>query len=369
MNRLETFTPLSRRLTYLIGLNIAIGMVVALIWWLIQMPGSQSGLSDRLLGSLIDSLIYGLWFGLTMPYLAERLSALRAPWNWVSIISALLLSAVASTLLAEISLRALGLLRAEDLRQELLFKSLGVFFIALVIAVSVHTYEQVQGRSQAIKLRLRTQELEKERALKLASEARLSALEARLHPHFLFNTLNSISALIAEDPALAEQMLQRLSSLLRSALDASAQSNVTLEREIAFVTDYLEIEKIRFNERLSSTIVVEHGLDSILIPPFTLQPLVENSVKFAVALRTGGGEIRIAARKDNDGLLMEVWDDGPGFSLESIPPDHGLDNLRARLLTLRGTEAKLSVNADQDGTRVSVYLPCNGFRRSDERDT
>jgi len=114
-----------------------------------------------LLASLVDSLIYGLWFGLTMPYLGERLAALRAPWNWASIIALLLPSAVCSTLIAELSLRTIGLLKVEEFWPEVFFKSLGVFFIALVIAVSVYTYEQVQGRMQATKLQLHTQELEK----------------------------------------------------------------------------------------------------------------------------------------------------------------------------------------------------------------
>jgi len=154
-------------------------------------------------------------------------------------------------------------------------------------------------------------------------------------------------------------MVQRLAALLRSALDASAQSRVPLKHEIAFATDYLEIERARFRERLSYAIDVEPGLDSIAVPPFTLQPIVENSVKFAVALRPGGGQIKIAARRHTNGLLIEVWDNGPGFSVELIPPGHGLDNLRARLLVLFGAEAKLDVTLHNGGTRVTVYLPRN----------
>lgn len=356
--------PLGRRLAYLIALNVAIGASVALLWWSAQGRGDQPFHNSRLLASLVDSLIYGLWFGLTMPYLGVRLAALRAPWNWVSIIGALLLGALFSTLIAESSLLSLGLLKAEDFWRELGFKSLGVFFLALVIAVSIHAYEKVLQRWQATKLQLRTQELEKERALKLATEARLAALEARLHPHFLFNTLNSISALIAEDPVRAEQIVQRLAALLRGTLDASLQSRVPLQREIAFVTDYLEIQRTRFRERLSYSVDVELGLDSIAVPPFTLQPIVENSVKFAVGFRPRGGRIAIAARRHTGGVWLEVWDDGPGFDAESIPPGHGLDNLRARLVVLFGGDAKLRVHARDGGTCVGVYLPCTSSLRA-----
>jgi sensor histidine kinase YesM len=345
----------------LLGLNIFIGLVIALILFWAEAQSNQRGLPAQIVISLIHSTIYGLLFGLTMPYLAERLAAIRRPvWNWISILISLGLLAALSTLAVQLSLLSLGFVRPDGFWIEFGYKTSGVFVIALIISLSIHTYEKIQGQIRSTNLQLRTQELEKERSLKLMTEARLASLESRLHPHFLFNTLNSISALILEDPLLADQMVQRLAALLRNSLDACQQSSVPLREEIKMATDYLEIERARFRERLSYSIDVEPGLELLPVPPLTLQPLVENSIKFAVAPKTTGGEIRISARLTTGSLALEVWDDGPGFCAETIPHGHGLDNLQSRLSVLLGDEAKLSVHEQAGGTTVMVCVPLNG---------
>jgi two-component system sensor histidine kinase AlgZ len=339
---------------------IALAMGLILFW--LEAQSDLESLRTQLVTSLIHSTIYGLTFGPLMPYIAERLAATRPPWNWAGILFSLGLIAALSSLLVQLCLLNFGFVNRERVWIEFGYKSAGVFVIALVIGLSIYTYEKFRGRIQSTNLQLRTQELEKERALKLATEARLASLESRLHPHFLFNTLNSISALILEDPLLAEQMVQRLAALLRTSLDACEQSHVPLREEIKLVTDYLEIERARFRERLSYAIEVGPGLDALPVPPFTLQPLVENSVKFAVSPRPTGGMIRISARLTNRSLALEVWDDGPGFDGEMIPRGHGIDNLRSRLLTLLGDEAGLSVDSTEAGTGVTIYLPLNGVQ-------
>jgi sensor histidine kinase YesM len=325
-----------------------------------ESQSNQQTLRTQLTSSLIHSTIYGLLFGLMMPSLAERLAAMRQPWNWTGILIALGLIAAISTLMVQLCLLGSGFVSRERFWPEFGYKTATVFVIALVIGLSVHTYEKIRDRMQATTLQLRTQELEKERALKLASEARLASLESRLHPHFLFNTLNSISALILEDPVLAEKMVQRLAALLRTSLDACEQNHVPLREELKLVTDYLEIERARFRERLSYSIDVEPSLGALPVPPLTLQPLVENSVKYAISPRTTGGVIRISAHLLKTTLALEVWDDGPGFNGEMIPYGHGIDNLRARLLALLGDDTKLSVGSTNVGTSVTVYLPLNG---------
>jgi sensor histidine kinase YesM len=352
--------PLSTRLLRLVGINTFVALALGLIFFWSEPQSNQQTLRNQLTTSLIHSTIYGLLFGLMMPSLAERLAAMRHPWNWTGILIALGLIAAISSLMVQLCLLSFGFVSRERFWPEFGYKTAGVFVIALVIGLSVHTYEKIRDRMQATTLQLRTQELEKERALKLASEARLASLESRLHPHFLFNTLNSISALILEDPLLAEQMVQRLAALLRTSLDACEQSHVPLREELKLVTDYLEIERARFRERLSYAVEVEPGLDALPVPPFTLQPLVENSVKFAISPRTTSGVIRISARLLKNTLALEVWDDGPGFDGETIPYGHGIDNLRARLMTLLGDDTKLSVGSTNAGTSVTVYLPLNG---------
>jgi Putative regulator of cell autolysis len=365
MNQLNETKYFSTQWSRIVWLNIAIALALAFIFWILQSKSSHHSLLDEILASLIHAAIYGLFFGFAMPYLSERLAVIRAPWNWAAITASLLLIAVFSTLLVELCLLGLGYLTIENFRQEYFFKSFGVFFIALIIGLSVHLYESYRENMQAANLRLRTHELEKERALKLVIEARLASLESKLHPHFLFNTLNSISALISEDPQLADKMVQRLASLLRASLDACEQSSTSIEEEIKLVRDYLEIEKVRFRERLKYSIDVTPEMMSFKIPPMILQPIVENSIKFAVSPRPEGGEIKISARHEAKEMVLEVWDDGPGFTSLMIPCGHGLDNLQSRLATLLGDAAKLSVNARKRGTVVSVCIRLNGTQEKE----
>lgn len=184
------------------------------------------------------------------------------------------------------------------------------------------------------------------------ASARLSSLESRLHPHFLFNTLNSILALIPDDPPAAERMTQRLAALLRYSLDANPRSTVPLRQELRMATAYLEIEKTRFGERLRYTIDIPECLGQVQVPPFALQTLVENCVKH------GGSEIRVSARVDGDVVHLQVWDSGQGFPAEmALPEGHGLQNLKARLDALWGRKAALSILSAESGTAVRVSLP------------
>ena len=184
------------------------------------------------------------------------------------------------------------------------------------------------------------------------AQARLSSLESRIRPHFLFNTLNSIMALIPEDPDAAERMTERLSTLLRYSLDATLQKTVRLEQELKVATDYLEIEKTRFGARLRYSIDVPAELMSTAVPPFSLQTLVENSVKF------GGGEIRISAHNGDGRILLQVWDSGDGFPHEALlKAGHGLHNLKDRLDALWGTSAVVEFPRSEAGTTVQVSLP------------
>jgi LytS/YehU family sensor histidine kinase len=210
---------------------------------------------------------------------------------------------------------------------------------------------------QAASLELRTRQVEQERAYKLLAEARLSSLESRIHPHFLFNTLNSIAALIPSDPQRAEDTVGKLASLIRFSLNAHNSGLVPLSQELKIVRDYLEIEKTRFGSRLRYQIAVPESLADVKVPPLALQSLVENSVKHVVAQRAQGAEITIAGAKDSSRIRIEVLDDGPGFSLDAITPEHGLGNLIARLELLYGAAGQLEVTREGDRTAVRLSLP------------
>jgi len=217
------------------------------------------------------------------------------------------------------------------------------FAIAIPCTAGAFTYSKLQGR-------LATAERE-------STEARLASLESRVRPHFLFNSLNSAIALIPEDPRRAEDVLERLSALLRYSLESHARL-VPLREELRVVEDYLEIERARFGERLAFEIDVPDELRALAVPAFAVQTLVENSVKYAVSPRATGARITVRARRDHRRLILHVIDDGPGFPETIWVPHHGLDSLRARLAALYGDAAALVAPAPAEGgAAVRIEVP------------
>ena len=229
-------------------------------------------------------------------------------------------------------------------------------FLTVIVGVTMGIYGTLVARLEETTLALRTKELERERALKLATEAQLASLESRIHPHFLFNTLNSISSLIPEDPVRAERLVEQMAALLRFSLDAHQSGLVPLAREIKIVGDYLEIERARFGDRLRYQIEIPAELNDSQVPPLSLQTLVENSVKYAIAPERAGGEIRITGARSNGSFRVEVSDSGPEFQLDSAPAGHGLDNLKGRLSTLFGDRAQLMLQRVAGRNRLSLTV-------------
>lgn len=222
--------------------------------------------------------------------------------------------------------------------------------ITVLVGAGAIIAESYRHRMEAANLELKHRQVEQERALQLAAAARLSSIESRVQPHFLFNALNSISSLIREDPERAEHLVGRLSSLLRGSLDTHAESLIPLRREIELVRDYLEIQQARFEKRLRWEVRSDADASEVPVPPFAIQTLVENSVKHAVSVKRDGGSIEVRALLDGGRLKVEVEDDGPGFELANMEPGHGLDNLSARLTGLFGDEGALQVRRGPGGT-------------------
>lgn len=218
--------------------------------------------------------------------------------------------------------------------------------IAFAVGFGVYFFEISQAR-------LRMSALEAEKARTLASEAQLASLESRVHPHFLFNTLNSIAALIREDPLGAENMVERLSALLRYSLDSNSMSLVPLIQELEITKKYLEIEKVRFGGRLSFEIETDREITHVKLPSLALQSLVENSIKHVASVRSAMTSIRISARAQGHQTIIEVSDNGPGFTAESLIEGHGLDLLGKRLVVIFGETASISI-----GDRsVQLHIP------------
>lgn len=193
--------------------------------------------------------------------------------------------------------------------------------------------------------------------------ARLELLRAQLHPHFLFNSLNAVSSLMDASPGEARRMLTRLSDLLRLAVELADEREIPLARELEWVERYLELQEIRFEERLTVDIRAAPDALGALVPPLVLQPLVENAIKFAVEPRVSGGRIEIAAERRGERVHLVVRDDGPGPSAagRSDGTGVGLSNTRARLEALHGPESRLELReAALGGAEAVVELPYRG---------
>jgi LytS/YehU family sensor histidine kinase len=197
----------------------------------------------------------------------------------------------------------------------------------------------------------------------MAHEAQLKMLRYQLNPHFLFNTLNAISTLVLEQHTdLANRMLTRLSSFLRYSLDNDPMQKVTLKQELAALQLYLDIEKVRFEERLSLEVDVSSEAQEAMIPSLLLQPLVENAIKYGIARAEEGGHLRIAAQVLAGDLLLELADDGPGVELVNgqIPGSTGvgLRNTRERLLELYGSQHSFRLSQTRPhGLTISIRIP------------
>ena len=204
--------------------------------------------------------------------------------------------------------------------------------------------------------RLRAQELRASRLEAQLAQAQLSALKMQLHPHFLFNTLHSISALLHGDVEAADRMVARLGDFLRLTLENSESQEVTLEQELEFLRCYLEIEMTRFQDRLRVEFDIGPGTLDALVPNLILQPLVENAIRHGIARRIEPGCVEIRSEHSGDKLRIEVRDDGPGFA--SNTPGIGLTNTRARLGRLYGSGYVLQLNnGTQNGAIVTLEIP------------
>ena len=225
-----------------------------------------------------------------------------------------------------------------------------------VIFLAVTSYEYLRERLDRIALALRTKERDEAEARRIAAEAQLASLESRVHPHFLFNTLNSIASLIPEDPAGAERMTGQLASLLRSSLDSGPTSLVPLDQELQLVRDYLDIERVRFGQRLQFQLDIDGAASAWQIPKLSVQTLVENSVKYAIVPRRAGGRIRVLAQANDNRLRIDVSDDGPGFDAQSIAEGHGLNLVRSRLHMAAGDAARLTLEGTPGQMHVIIEI-------------
>jgi two-component system LytT family sensor kinase len=238
-----------------------------------------------------------------------------------------------------------------DAFQPLLVKTwhfnLLVYWVIVAVTFAFDYYRKYRERE------LHAAELEKNLA-----QAKLQALQMQLNPHFLFNSLHSISALMHQDVDAADRMIARLSELLRAALAGSDTQEVTLREELEFTRRFLEIEQIRFGDRLAVKMEIAPDTLDALVPNLILQPLVENAIRHGIEPRARPGRIEVKAERANGELRLAVSDDGDGLSSGAQTEGVGLSNTRARLRTLYGEAHGIELRpAPGRGLLVQLTIP------------
>ncbi len=266
-----------------------------------------------------------------------------------------------------------------------LFLTTFLFLFFKKIHLNLLTYAALIGISHAASL-YRSNQARQTEAHRLAAEkhelaaelarAELSALQMQLNPHFLFNSLNTLSEMIHQDAKAADKMVARLGDLLRMSLEREQAAEVTLDKELDFLRRYLEIEELRFHDRLTVSFDVAPETLNACVPSLILQPLAENAVKHGVAAIPGAGKIEITARRDGDKLKLIVRDNGAGLAedWETTNSERrreriGLSNTRARLRQLYDGNSHFEIKrAESGGTEVLIELPFKEYSggKSDE---
>ncbi len=312
--------------------------------------------------TIVISILFGNVVGLTAmvssTLLFSRLDSLAPLLRWLFLALALISGSVAGTIAV---LFARPLFVARDPKQALAIIVLnGV--LALIVGSLVYGYERMRLRLQNSLREVEQVRLVEARLREVAARAELSALQAQINPHFFFNTLNTISSLLAEDPDEAEEVVQTLADLFRYTFKAAGAGPVPLSEEIDFVRNYLSIEKARFDERLTVRWKLEPEALAVRVPGLVVQPLVENAVGHGISRRAEGGTITIAARIDWRRLIVDVIDDGPGLDgspRSLIQEGHGLGNVQGRLAALYPGRAGLELmrNPEGHGALVRLVLP------------
>jgi sensor histidine kinase YesM len=234
--------------------------------------------------------------------------------------------------------------------------------IAVIIGLIVYNYERLRDQIEESYAAIARNRVREERLRELAARSELKALKAQINPHFLFNALNSISALISSDPEAAQQTLERLAGIFRGTLLASEKGSVPFRKEMELVNAYLDVERARFGRRLNVEESIDPDTRDVPVPALILQPVVENAVRHGISPTVEGGTLSIEAKLVDDELRIVVRDDGKGTGLidleEMLSGGYGLRNVRDRLVTRFGPGEWFKFESSREtGTRVELVLP------------
>jgi LytS/YehU family sensor histidine kinase len=247
-----------------------------------------------------------------------------------------------------------GRLVQETFRDSLAM-SMAIYGVVVTVYHAIEYYRAYRDREVAA-AQLETQ----------LAHAQLDVLRMQLHPHFLFNTLHGISSLMAKDVHGARRMITRLSDLLRLSLENDGVQEVTLGEELEFLNHYIELQRMRFQDRLTVTIEIDADARLVMVPKLLLQPLVENAIRHGISRHARPGFIEITGRVEAGSLRLTIADNGPGIVRrdgEPLREGVGIGNTRARLRQLYGDAQSLTlVNGEREGLTVGIALPARAAR-------
>lgn len=280
--------------------------------------------------SVLFGNVVGFTVLLTSVVLFPRIRGLPPAARFALLGLALLSGAIAGT---GAVLYAYPLFVLRDFRQTVAVMAINGI-LALVLGATVHVYENLRARLSETLREVEEVRLVEARLKETAARAELAALQARINPHFFFNTLNTISSLLEEDPAGADEVVQSLADLFRYTFRVADAGPVPLSDEIDFLAGYLDIERARFGERLRVSWEIEPEARRVKIPGLVLQPLVENAVGHGVAPCAAGGSVTVSAKVRDGRLVVRVEDDGVGLrrpARDLVVDGHGLANVSQRL--------------------------------------
>jgi signal transduction histidine kinase len=354
MSGMRSFRPWVQLPLWALGISLA-GLVIGLAVGFFKQGEIESPI-------VIISVLFGIVVGFTamicVVVLYPRLRGLP-PALRLGLIGLALLSGSGAGSIAVLTYYPLYVLR--EPRQAIAVVAInGV--LALIVGGVAYAYEGMRLRLQDSLREVEEVRLVEARLREEAAQAELAALQARINPHFFFNTLNTITSLLEEDPQQAQEVVQALADLFRYTFKVASAGPVPLTEELAFTRGYLAIEQARFGERLRVEWRVDPDVGRVTVPGLILQPLVENAVAHGIAPLARGGQLVIAGVIDNGRLRLEVTDDGAGLNgaaEERIREGHGLANVRGRLEAYYHGAATLELErrADGCGTVARIVLP------------
>ncbi|REJ79287.1 MAG: hypothetical protein DWQ47_00650 [Acidobacteria bacterium] len=331
-------------------------------------PRAASGEPFTILGALNEQMIrFQIWTAMAILIIWNHKFFSRISRSWYFLFPAHVLSGIVWSIIATAAMVVVvwffdGLINAEyrTLAERALLAGAGS------VVMGVVGYKIILTTNLALDFSKKFND-EKNRAAELESQlaqAQLQALKMQLQPHFLFNTLNSLSSLALEDPRQTVHMISRLGDFLRMTVDSNGTQTVSLEKELDFLKNYLEIEKVRFRDRLEPEFDIDpHTLD-LEVPNLLLQPGVENAIKHGVSKSMSAGRIRVSSSRREDRLVLEIFNDGPpsnGRQEGKLKEGVGIANTRERLRQIYGEDFELDFELiPAGGAKLTISLPLRG---------